>query len=448
MEHNEKLLNGKIGSLLFNLALPAILAQLVNVAYNIVDRMYIGRIPVVGTDALTGLGLAFPILMIISASAALIGMGGAPLASIALGKKDHKQAEKILGNSFIGLLILGITLTGVFYFFKEDLLVLFGASSATLPYANEYLSIYLLGSVFVMMSLGLNTFLNAQGFAKFGMMTVVIGAIINIILDPIFIFGFDMGVQGAALATIIAQGVSAIWVVWFLCSKKSTIRIKKENFKLDYKLLGMMIALGVSPFIMQSTESLVSIVFNTQLASLGGDLYVATMVVLSSITQIILLPVIGLTQGAQPIIGYNYGAHNMERVKKTIRLALTCAMIYTTGMWAFAQFAPTTLASIFTGDPELISLCAQVLKIYFFGAFILGAQLIFQNAFIALGQAKVSMFLALLRKVILLIPLVFMLPKLGFGVLGIYLAQPIADVLSTATTCVMFYIKSKILLKD
>ncbi|MGL5977823.1 MAG: MATE family efflux transporter [Erysipelotrichaceae bacterium] len=447
MKTNDSLLNQSIPKLLFSLAIPAIAAQLVNVLYNIVDRMYIGRIPEVGTQALTGLGVAFPILMLISAFAALVGMGGAPLASIALGEQKKEKAEKILGNAVMSLLVLSVVLTIGFTIYLEPILMLFGASEATLPYAASYLQIYLVGTVFVMLGLGLNNFLNAQGFAKFGMLTVIIGAITNIVLDPILIFGFNMGVQGAALATVIAQGVSAVWVVWFLLSKRTTIRIKAKYFKPDFKILGTMFALGIAPFIMQSTESIVMIVFNTQLLRLGGDLYVGTMVVLSSISQIVLLPMMGLCQGAQPIIGYNFGAQQYDRVKETIRTALIAALSISVCMWAINVFAPRVFAVMFTGDEALLELTTTVMKVYFFGIFAFGAQIVLQNAFIALGEAKISLFLAMLRKIIILIPLVYLLPNLGFGVMGIYLAQPIADIIATTTTTIVFARRSKVLLQ-
>lgn len=448
MDKNEqKLLNGSIGKLLISLSLPAIAAQIVNLLYNIVDRMYIGRIEGIGTQALTGVGVAFPIIMLISAFAALIGMGGAPLASIKMGQKDKQGAEKILGNCVSMVIIVSIILTVFFMIFQEPILYAFGASEQTIPYALEYIQIYLIGTIFVQISMGLNNFINAQGFAKVGMQTVLIGAVINIVLDPILIFVFNMGVQGAALATIISQGVSALWVMRFLTHGKGELKIHKQHLYIDWKLVLKIVALGVSPFIMQATECLVNIVFNTQLKLLGGDLYVGAMVIMSSIMQFIMLPMMGLTQGAQPIIGYNYGAKQYDRVKKTVALSLKAGVAYTIAMWAICIFAPQLLTIIFSGDVELRAVADSAMRIYFFGTFIFGAQIVCQNAFIALGQAKISMLLAMLRKIIFLIPLVYIIPVISdTGVNGVFLAQPIADVLAASCTSITFYMMSKKLL--
>ncbi len=446
---SEKLLNGDIRKLLFSLSLPAIAAQIVNLLYNIVDRMYIARIEDIGTQALTGVGVAFPILILVSAFAALIGMGGAPLASIKLGEKDHVGAEKILGNCFIMLVIVSVLLTVLFSIFKEPILYAFGASEETIRYASEYIGIYLIGTIFVQIALGLNNFINAQGFAKIGMQTVLIGAIANIIFDPILIFFFGLGVRGAALATVLSQAISALWVLSFLIGKKGTLRIRKENLSLDLKIVSRVIALGLSPFIMQATECLVTIVFNVQLLSLGGNLYVGAMVILSSIMQFVILPMLGLTQGAQPIIGYNYGAKQYDRVKKTILIEVKIALLYTVVMWAVCVFTPQVFAMIFTSDVDLRSVTENAMKIYFFGTFIFGAQIVCQNAFIALGQAKVSMFLALLRKIVFLIPLIYIIPSLTtLGVNGVFLAQPIADILAASCTTISFLIISRKLLNN
>ena len=337
---------GSVGKLLVSLALPAIIAQLVNVLYNIVDRIFIGRM-VNGEVAMAGVGVAFPLIMIISAFSALIGMGGAPLAAIKMGKKDNDGAEEILSNSFSILVIIGVLCTVVFLIFNEKLLWAFGASDGTIGYAKDYLIIYLLGTVFVQIALGMNSFINTQGFAKIGMTTVIIGAIINIALDPIFIFVFDMGVKGAALATILSQFVSAIWVLKFLFGKQSILKIRKKYIIPKAKVLLPILALGVSPFIMQATESVVLISLNNKLSMYGGDLAVGAMTIMSSIMQIITLPLMGLSQGAQPIISYNFGANNLERVKKTFKLLLTCCLIYTITMWGSLMLFPEVFVSIF-----------------------------------------------------------------------------------------------------
>lgn len=449
MQQQQELGTKSIGKLLFSLSLPAIAAQIVNLLYNVVDRMYIGRIEGIGTQALTGVGVSFPIIILISAFAGLIGMGGAPLASIRMGSKDHKGAEKIMGNCVSMMIIAALVLTVFFTIWNEPILYAFGASDATIPYALQYVQIYVLGTIFVLFSLGLNNFINAQGFAKIGMQTVIIGAIINIVLDPILIFVFDMGVQGAALATIISQGVSAIWVLLFLTGKKCTLKLRKMYMKLDMKIVSKVIALGISPFIMQSTECLINIVFNTQLLAMGGDLYVGAMVIMSSITQFVMMPMMGITQGAQPIIGYNYGAKQYNRVKKTVKLALSVAMSYTIIMWSICIFAPQLFTVIFSSDAQLRAITEQAMHIYFFGILMMGAQIVCQNAFVALGQAKISMLLALLRKIILLIPLIYIIPRVtDLGVDGIFLAQPIADIVAALTTAATFYILSKKILAE
>lgn len=431
-----------IGKLLFKLALPAITAQLINALYNIIDRMYIGHIPNNGALALTGVGISFPIILIISAFSALVGMGGAPLASIKLGEDDKKGAEKILGNCFTLLLILSIVLTTFFLIFKEKLLFMFGASTETITYANSYLTIYLIGTIFVQISLGLNNFINSQGFAKISMATVLIGAALNIILDPIFIFAFKMGVKGAATATILSQAVSALWVLKFLFGKKTTIKIRKEYLKINKKIILPVLALGISPFIMQSTESLVQITLNSGLQKYGGDMYVGAMTIISSIMQVISMPIIGLAQGAQPIIGFNYGAKKYERVKQTFKLLLISSLCFSVFAWIICIFAPKVFVIIFSNDPALTELTIKSLKVFMFGVFMLGAQFACQNTFLALGKAKISLFLALLRKVILLIPLALILPKF-LQVKGIFIAEPIADIIATITTCTVFFIKSK-----
>ncbi len=441
---------GSVGKLLFKLALPAIIAQLVNVLYNIVDRIFIGRIPD-GSMAMAGVGVAFPIIMIVSAFSALIGMGGAPLCAIKMGEKDNDGAEKIISNSFSSLLISGVALTLIFLIFKEKILWTFGASEATIGYATDYLTIYLIGTVFVQIALGMNPFINTQGFAKTGMLTVMIGAAINIVLDPIFIFGFNMGVKGAALATITAQGVSALWVLIFLFGKKSTLKIRKEYLVPQKKVMLPVLGLGVSPFIMQSTESLVLISLNTQLQNYGGAIAVSAMTIMSSIMQIVVLPLQGLTQGAQPIISYNFGAKKMDRVKKTFKLLIISCLALTISMCAFLMIFPGIFVRIFNNDPALMEITTWSIRIYFLGMFGFGAQIACQQTFLALGQAKISLMLALLRKIILLIPLIFILPNFFDNkLLGVLTAEPVADVLAilTTVTCFTIFYKRKLCKDD
>ncbi|ATD55526.1 MATE family efflux transporter [Clostridium chauvoei] len=429
-----------VGKLLFKLALPAIIAQLVNVLYNIVDRIFIGRIPN-GDLAMAGVGVAFPIIMIISAVSALVGMGGAPLAAIKMGEDDNDGAEKIISNSFTMLIVLGALLTVGFLIFKEPILWAFGASEATIGFSNNYLTLYLIGTVFVQIALGMNPFINTQGFAKTGMITVMIGAVINIILDPILIFGFDMGVKGAALATILAQIISAIWVLFFLFGKKSTIKIRKKYLIPDVKIVGSIVALGISPFIMQATESLVLITLNNKLFMYGSDLAVGAMTIMSSIMQIVILPLMGLSQGAQPIISYNYGAKNHDRVKKIFKMLLISCLIYTGVMWALLMIFPQVFVGIFNNKPELVEITSWSIRIYFAGIFMFGAQIACQQTFLALGQAKISLMLALLRKVILLIPFIFILPVFFSNkLMGVLMAEPFADVIAALVTITCFII--------
>lgn len=429
----------KISTLLLHLALPAILAQLINVLYNMVDRMYIGHIPGIGPDALTGVGVTMPVIMTISAFAALVSMGGAPKASISMGKGDNEQAERILGNCTAMLLIISVALTAFFLAFGRQILMTFGASESTIPYAWNYMRIYTCGTIFVQLALGLNAFINAQGYAKTGMITVAIGAICNIILDPILIFGFDMNVQGAALATVISQGISCIWILLFLTGRKSMLKIKLRHLKLDKKIVGSCIALGLAPFIMQFTESVLNICFNTSLLKYGGNIAVGAMTILGSVMQFCMLPLQGLTQGAQPIISYNYGAGNIDRVKKTFLLLLKCAAAYSLVMWLLCMLVPHLFTSIFTSDPALSEYTIWALRIYMAASVLFSVQISCQQTFIALGNAKVSVFLALLRKVILLIPLIFILP--GFfanQALGVFIAEPIADIIAVSTTAFLF----------
>lgn len=434
-----KLGTEKISKLLFELALPSITAQVINMLYNIVDRIYIGHIENIGSLALTGVGLCFPILILISAFSALIGMGGSPQASIRLGAKDHEGAEKILGNCFSVLLIMSVILTGVFLVSSESLLMMFGASADTLPYAMEYLNIYVIGTIFVMISLGLNSFISAQGFAKISMMTVLIGAIVNIVLDPIFIFGLNMGVKGAALATIISQCVSALWVLTFLFGKKTTLRIHHKHMKPSMKVLGPVLALGLAPFIMQSTEGLLNICFNSSLQKYGGDIAVGSMTILASCMQVLMLPLSGLSQGAQPIISYNFGAGNKDRVKNAFRLLFICCVVYAGAFWLLNIITPSLFVGLFASDAALKETASWALRIYMATGFMMGIQIACQQTFVAIGQAKISLFLALLRKIILLIPLIYILPNFfGDKVFAVFLAEPVSDLLAAFTTFILF----------
>lgn len=433
--------SGSVGRLLFKLAVPAIVAQVINVLYNMVDRMYIGHLPEIGETALTGVGVCFPLITAISAFAALVSMGGAPRASIFLGRGDKETAEKILGNCATALVVVGVALTAVFFAFGYQLLGLFGASSQTIGYAWQYFSIYLVGTIFVQASLGLNAFINAQGYTMVGMLTVVIGAVLNIILDPILMFGFDMGVAGAALATIISQAVSAAFTVWFLCSRRSYLRLKASNLRLVGKILWPSIALGLSPFVMQLTESVISICFNTQLQIYGGDIAVGAMTILSSVMQFAMLPLQGLTQGAQPITSFNFGAGKMDRVVKAFRILLISCLTYATALWAICEFAPQLVIGIFTpADGTLGVYTRSALRIYMAASLLFGAQIACQQTFVALGKAGISLFLAVLRKIILLVPLIFLLPRVLpiAQDTAVFLAEPAADTLAVITTCTMF----------
>ncbi|HEB5002538.1 TPA: MATE family efflux transporter [Clostridioides difficile] len=437
---NTNLGSESVGKLLFKLATPAIIAQIVNVLYNIVDRIFIGRMEN-GEVAMAGVGVAFPIIIIITACSYLIGMGGGPLAAIKMGEQNNDEAEKIMSNSFSVLVILAILLTIGFKIGKEPLLWMFGASESTIGYSMDYLNIYLIGTVFVQISMGMNTFINTQGFATTGMMTVAIGALINIILDPIFIFGFNMGVKGAALATIIAQGVSAIWVLMFLFGKKSILKIKKKYMIPKASIILPVLGLGISPFIMQSTESLVLIALNSKLQMYGGDLAVGSMAIMSSIMQILMLPNMGVTQGAQPIISYNYGSGQLDRVKKTFKLCLLSCFTYSTILWLLLMIFPTFFVSIFNKNPQLLSMTSWSIKIYFAGAFMFGIQIACQQTFLALGKATISLVLALLRKIVLLIPLIFILPTFfNEKLFAVILAEPVADITAATITAISFFI--------
>lgn len=435
---------GSVGKLLAQLAIPAVVAQVINLLYNIVDRIYIGHMPEVGADALTGVGLFMPILMLVNAFAMLAGAGGAPRAAIAMGQRDNDRAEKIMGNCFTMLLIFAVVLTGVFYVSAPNLLTLFGASEVTLPYALDYARIYILGSICVLVVMGMNTFITTQGFAKISMLTTVIGAVINIVLDPIFIFVLDMGVKGAALATVLSQAVGAVWILRFLTGKKSALRLKVSNMKLQGSIIGPCLALGVSTFVMLSTESLLSMSFTSSLAKYGGDLAVGAMTIITSVSQLVTMPLQGICQGAQPIVSFNFGAGNDERVKKTFRLQLIICVTYATLFWALLMICPTVFASIFNNDPGLVSYTGWAIRIYMAGIFAMGFQLVCQQSFMALGQAKVSLLLACLRKIILLIPLIFILPLFFENkVFAVFLAEPVSDILAATTTVTVFALQFK-----
>lgn len=429
---------GSISKLLYTLAVPTIIGQLVNLLYNVIDRIFIGRMAN-GDIAMAGVGVAMPIILLVSAFAMLFAAGGAPLSAIEMGKQDNDKAEEIMSNCFSMLISGGIILTILFLVFKEPILWAFGASNATIGYGLDYLSIYLIGTIFVQISLGMNLFINTQGFTKIGMFTVIIGAIINIVLDPILIFGFGMGVKGAALATIISQGISAIFVLKFLFGKKSILKIRKKYLKLNKKLALSIVALGVAPFIMQATESLVLVSLNNQLLKYGGDLAVGAMTIMSSIMQVIMMPLMGLTQGAQPIISYNFGAKEMDRVKKTFKLLFIICVSYSAVMVSLIMIFPEFFVSIFNNKPELVEITSWAMRIYFVGMCLFGAQIACQQTFLALGQAKTSLIIAMLRKIVLLVPLIFILPMfIEDGLTAVLLAEPIADIIAIISTVIIF----------
>lgn len=428
--------------LIFSLAIPSVLAQLVNLLYNIVDRIYIGHIPGEGALALTGLGLCAPIILIVSAFAAFAGNGGAPLAAMELGRGDRERASRILSNAVVLLLCFSVVLTVLLLVVREPLLYFFGASGDTIGYADDYIKIYLCGTVFVQFALGLNNFISCQGQAKIAMFSVLIGAVANIILDPIFIFSLDMGVRGAALATVIAQALSALWVLSFLLGKKSVIRIKIKYMKPSAAVVGRIASLGVSPFIMQSTESLIAIVFTSGLQNYGGDLYVGTYTILGSVMQLMNLPAHGFAFGTQPIISYNYGAGNYERVKKNFWIISAIGFIYTTSFYLVVLIAPKFLAGLFTTDSALLSLTASKLPIFLAGMTVFAFQMAAQCSLLGIGQAKISLFIACLRKIILLTPLALVLPLI-MGVDGIYWAEPVSDTISALTSLGLFIFVSK-----
>lgn len=446
----ELLKSGPIFKTMLVMGIPTFVAQFINLMYNIVDRVYIGHISGCGAQALTGVGVCFPIITFISAFTSLIGMGGAPLAGIALGAGNREKAEKILGNSFSALILVSVVLTIVFQLIKKPFLYMFGASDATYLYAGPYLSIYLVGTIFVMISMGLNTYITTQGAATTAMFSIIIGAAVNMILDPIFIFALDMGVKGAAYATVISQAISAIWVLHFLTGKKATLRIKRENLGLDIHILMSICALGISPFIMGATESLISVVFNSGAQKYGGDLYVGSITILQSVMQMISVPMNGFASGVQPIISYNYGAKNMERVKKSSFTLIGITFMSSCVLTLICMTIPGKIAGLFTTDVKLIDICSSVLPIFMAGMLVFGLQSGCQNSFLSLGKAKQSLFFALLRKVILLTPLALILPGITNSVMGLYYAEPISDVISAVCCVIVFTItlKREIILKE
>ncbi len=439
--------SGKVSRLLFSLALPTITSQIVNMLYNLVDRIYIGHmkpVDTVGALALTGVGVCLPIIMIISAFAALVGMGGAPRASIQEGRGDPEGSQRIMGNSFTLLVITAVVLTVVFQNFAEPLLLTFGASGNTIGYALDYLKIYTMGTLFVQVTLGMNAYITAQGFTTVSMKTVLIGAGLNTLLDPIFIFGFGLGVRGAALATILSQAVSAAWVLRFLTGPKTKWRLRREDLRPRPKVFLPCLALGLSPFIMQSTESLIAVCFNSSLLKYGGDLAVGAMTVLTSMMQFAMMPLQGLTQGCQPIISYNFGARNARRVKDAFVCLLKSCVVYSAVLWAAVQLFPRVFVQIFNNTPELVDYAAWALRIYMGTTCLFGVQIACQQTFVALGNAKTSLFLAVLRKIILLIPLIYILPNFfADKTFAVFLAEPAADFLAVTATASMFAIQFK-----
>lgn len=446
MKNNENFLGSEpIGKLLFKLALPTVAAQIINMLYNIVDRIYIGHIPDTGALALTGVGVCMPLIMIVSAFAALVGSGGAPRASIFMGKKDNESAEKTLGNCFTLQIIISIILTSILLIWNEDLLLAFGASENTITFGVEYMNIYAIGTIFVQLTLGMNAFITAQGFAKTGMISVLIGAIANIVLDPIFIFVFNMGVKGAALATIISQALSCIWVMRFLLGKKTILKIRRKHLKLKLSIILPSLALGLSVFIMQASESIISICFNSSLLKYGGDIAVGAMTILTSIMQFAMLPLQGLGQGAQPIISYNFGSKNSQRVKSAFKMLLKVSLLYSVLLWGFIMLFPRAFASMFTPDLELLDFTRNALRIYAASLWMFGIQVACQMTFTSIGNAKASIIVAVMRKFILLIPLIYVMPMIikSSQTTAVYMAEPIADIIAVIFTVVMFRFQFK-----
>ena len=438
-----------IGKLLFRLSIPTVVAQLINMLYNIVDRIYIGHMPGDGSLALTGVGVCMPLIMLVAAFAALVSSGGAPRASIFMGEKDNESAEKTLGNCFSLQIVVSVILTAVLLIWNKDLLLAFGASENTIGYATDYMSIYAIGTLFVQMTLGMNTFITAQGFTTISMVSVIIGAVCNIVLDPIFIFGFQMGVKGAALATIISQMLSCVWIISFLCGKKTQLKIKKENLKLRADIILPCIALGTAAFVMQSSESVISVCFNSSLLKYGGDIAVGAMTIMTSVMQFAMLPLQGIAQGAQPITSYNFGAKNAGRVKKTFRLLLITCLTYSIALWAAVMVAPQMFVKIFTSDASLAQFAAPMLRIYLGGLGLFGIQIACQMTFTSLGKAANSIVVAVVRKFVLLLPLIYIMPSLlADKTQAVYMAEPVADIIAVTFTAILFTFQFKKALKE
>ena len=423
---------------ILQMALPMTVAQLINILYNLVDRMYLGRLP--GHLSLTGLGLCLPIISILMGFANLCGMGGAPLCSIHRGKGEDGEAERILGNSLALLLLFGAGLTALGLAFRRPILYLFGASDLTFPYANDYLTIYLLGTLFVMIGLGMNPFINAQGFSRMGMMTVALGAAVNIVLDPIFIFALDMGVRGAALATVLAQGCSALWVLKFLTGRRALLRLRWNTLRLQAARVRRILALGTSGFVMSMTNSLVQVLCNASLQHYGGDLYVGVMTVINSIREVVSMPVQGITNGCQPVLGYNYGAGEYERVRRGIRFTTVLTVGYSVAAWALVMAVPELLIRIFNDEPELIAAGIPAFRLYFAAFFCMSFQFIGQSVFVGLGRSRSAVFFSLLRKAFIVAPLTLLLPGLGMGVDGVFAAEPVSNVLGGLACLLTMYI--------
>ena len=440
MDHNKEFLGTEpIGKLLFKLAVPTVVAQLINMLYNIVDRIYIGHMPGDGALALTGVGVCMPIIMVVTAFAMLVGAGGGPRVSIFMGRKDHDTAEKIMGNCFTTQFIISAVLTTVLLIWNRPLLLTFGASENTISYATAYMNIYAIGTIFVQMTLGMNAFITAQGFTKTSMLSVVIGAVTNIVLDPIFIFAFHMGVRGAALATVLSQALSTVWVLAFLCGKKTGLKLKKQYFRLEKKIILPCLTLGLATFIMQASESVISVCFNASLLRYGGDIAVGAMTILTSVMMFAMLPLQGIGMGAQPILSYNYGARNTARVKKTFWELLAVSLTYSTVLWASVMLVPRFFAGIFTPDPALLDFTAPVLRIYSAGIIIFGIQMACQMTFTSLGKAFSSIAVAVVRKFVLLMPMIYLIPALVSNkTMGVYLAEPVSDYLAVCFTVILF----------
>lgn len=449
-ENSRMLADAPVGKLLFKLAVPTVTAQLINMLYNIVDRIYIGHIPDIGADALTGVGVCMPLIMIVSAFAALVGYGGAPRASIFMGKNDKESAERTLGNCFVVQIVISVVLTVLLLLFNRPLLLAFGASENTIGYAVDYMNIYAVGTIFVQLTLGMNMFITAQGFAKTGMLSVLIGAVANIILDPVFIFGFDMNVRGAALATILSQAMSCIWVLAFLMGKKTDFKIKAKYMPLRANIIMPALALGLSNFVMQASESAISVCFNSSLLKYGGDTAVGAMTILTSVMQFAMLPLQGLGQGAQPIISYNYGAKNAQRVKKAFKLLLITDLCYAVILWLAVMLFPGAFAAMFTSQESLMDFTAHALRIYMACALLFGIQMACQSTFTAIGNAKASITVAVVRKFVLLIPLIYIMPLIFTQdkTSAVYMAEPVADFIAVTFTAILFSILFKKVLKS